>query len=104
MEICTLGRIRLIVKQAIFYLALLVPYLLCWLYVRAYAINTPMSDDFTIVLALNLLRNGQIGIWQILDAQHNEHRAGLPYVLMIWLADLTHYNVLANMYLGLVFV
>jgi len=83
---------------------LVTPYLLCWLYVNAYGVDTPLSDDFTFVLVLKLLRLKLVGLPDLLFAQHNEHRIGLPYLLTLALAQLTRYNVIFNMYLGLVFV
>src|SRR5277367_872541 len=91
-------------KRPILWVMLLAPYLLCWIYVNTYAVNTPLSDDFTFVLLLKLLSLGQIGLFDVLDAQHNEHRVGLPYLLTLAVARLTHYNTVFNMYLGLVFV
>jgi hypothetical protein len=91
-------------SQALLILGLILPYLLCWLFVRTYAVDTPLSDDFTLVLALQLKQLGKFSLVDLLNAQHNEHRIALPYALMIGLAQLTHYNTIANMYAGLVFM
>jgi len=90
--------------RLLLWLALLLPYVLCWLYVRAYGVNTPLSDDFTTVLVMKLFSVGQMNIFDILDAQHNEHRCGFPYVLTLLLAQISHYNCVHNMYMGVVFV
>jgi len=84
--------------------ALSAPFILACLFVRTYAVDTPLSDDFTTVLALQLLKSGKLGIVDILLAQHNEHKYGLPFALMLALARLTHYNTVSNMYLGLAFL
>jgi hypothetical protein len=91
-------------KRPILWLMLLAPYLLCWRYVSTYGVNTPLSDDFTFILALKLLRLKMMGMIGLLASQHNEHRCGLPYLLMLRLAEFTNYNTVFNMYMGLVFV
>jgi hypothetical protein len=98
------SRTVVFVGRSLLLLGIVAPYLLCWLYVHNYGIDTPLSDDFTIVLAMKLCHDGQFGLPDLLSAQHNEHREALPYALMLGLARLTHYNTLANMYAGLVFL
>jgi hypothetical protein len=84
--------------------AILAPLLFCIFYVSRYAVNTPYRDDYHVLICLKKLIDGQMNPLDVLFVQHNEHRVGLPYLLLLSSFPITHYNTALQVYLGIAFL
>lgn len=84
---------RLIVVAAI-----VAPAIISALYIRAFGVNVACGDQWAVVDLLGKLHAGTLTAPDLF-AQHNEHRLLFPYVAMLLLAQWTHYNTVAEMYL-----
>lgn len=66
---------------------------------RAYAVDVPFWDQWELVGTLAALDTGSLG-WSDVFRQHNEHRMVFPKLIMLGLAPLTGWNVVAEMLVG----
>lgn len=83
----------------LYYLAVLTPPVAILLMIRHFAVNVPIWDDWEIPSLLAKLYAGNLTLAD-LWAQHNEHRMVFPRLIILVLAYLTNYNLVAQMYAG----
>jgi hypothetical protein len=76
---------------------LLLPPLLGLLYIKLFGVNVVNYDQWEFIPLIEKLYAGTLGLGDLF-AQHNEHRIFFPRIIMLALACLTKYNVLAEMY------
>lgn len=77
---------------------LIAPLIIGAIYIRTYGVNVPYWDQWdTVPVFLEKLYNSKLTFFDLL-AQHNESRPFFPNVVMIILAEFTHYNVLYEIY------
>lgn len=77
-----------------------VPFVLLVGLVAHYSVNVPFWDQWELVPLLQKYQHGTLGIGDLF-AQHNEHRLFFPRIIMIALAQLTHWDVRAEMLVSL---
>ncbi|HZN11619.1 MAG TPA: hypothetical protein VFC61_08075, partial [Blastocatellia bacterium] len=75
------------------------PAILCWLYVRAYGVDVPFWDEWSMVSLLDRLEAGRLSFADLFRP-HNEHRIFFPRLVILGLARLTGYDTRAAMYAG----
>ena len=76
--------------------ALLGPVAVVVLLVLRHGVNVPFWDQWELVGPLTRLQDGTLG-WGEIFRQHNEHRMVVPKIVMLSLASLTGWNVVAEM-------
>jgi hypothetical protein len=64
--------------------------------VAVYGVDVPMSDQWVFIPTLSKLQGGTLGLSD-LAAPHNEHRILFPRLIMVGLANITGWNVRAEM-------
>ena len=84
---------RVRIRRAV---GLLSPAILLICLVLTYGVNVPYADQWVFIDAVAKLRAGE-PLWKELFSQHNEHRMVFPKLVMIGLAWLTRWNVIAEM-------
>lgn len=87
-------------RARLFIIAFLIilPGVLALLFIKSYAVNVPNWDDWIFVgRILNTFHAGHLS-FQDLFAQANEHRLFFPYLIMLLIALITHYNTIAECY------
>jgi hypothetical protein len=92
---------RTLMAAVLFWAALLAPLVICVLYMQAYAVDAPRFDDFHCMNRFRDLCDGRCNWIDVLFTQHNEHRVGSAYILLILLAPFTHYHTNINCFAGL---
>lgn len=90
--------------KILLWIAILAPFFLCIIYVKQYAVNTLLVDDYGLLANLRDFLAGKYSVVDMLFRQINEHRAGLPYGLLLLSATFTHYNTALQSYVGLFFL
>lgn len=83
--------------------ALLAPAALVLGFILRYGVNVPYWDQWELIGPLGPLtrfQNGTLG-WAEIFRQHNEHRMVFPKLVMLALASLTRWNIVAEMLLSL---
>ena len=87
-------------KGSILYLLpILTPPFIILLLVSSYGVAVPFLDQWEVVLLLNKLAKGNLGLidlWQ----QHNEHRIFFPKLIMLGLAWLSNWNIMLELYMN----
>ena len=78
-----------------------VPAVLAGALIARYAVNTRFSDEWELVPVLGHLHAGHF-VWQDFWAQHREHRALFPVLLLAGLAQLDSWNIVAECFASLV--
>ncbi len=89
---------RSYIKIAILSALLIAPIVICIGFVNWCGVDVPYWDDWAFVKFYAAVKQGQLGVWQILSIQHLDHRICVPFLLMAWLSDLTKMNMVAIMY------
>jgi len=84
------------VFNIIFIVLIITPALLCLLFIVLYGVNVVYWDQWEIVNLLDKLHTNTISFTDLVK-QHNEHRVVFPLLAMLGLAEITHYNNLAEM-------
>lgn len=77
-----------------------VPILSVAFYIHFFGLNIPFWDQWTFVSYLMLEDQGRL-TFEPLFALHNEHRPFFPRLIWLWLANLTHYNIKAELWTNL---
>jgi hypothetical protein len=75
------------------------PVLLTLLYIHAYAVDLPFQDQWAVVPSLMHMEAGHLH-WGDIYRQHNEALIPVPMALMLLVAKVTHYDVVAEAYAG----
>lgn len=99
------GGLAFNLKLIMLVVAVVLPFLICILFVHAYGVNVPYLDDWDFVVQVFV--NGAAGkltLWNFFQVQQVEHKLFVPYVLMLASAKLTSFNLIADMYLNLAFL
>lgn len=78
----------------------LLPILVVGLYIHFFGLNIPFWDQWYFVKHLMMQSNGQLTL-DILLSQHNEHRPFFPRLIWLALADITRYNIKAELWTNL---
>jgi hypothetical protein len=88
----------MISRKAIF--ISIIPIAIIGIYIFLFGLNFPFWDQWEVV---PLLIKKQQGLLFFVDlfAQHNEHRPFFPRLIWVTLAQFTHYNVIAELWLNL---
>lgn len=71
--------------------------LIAW--INRYAINVPFGDEWALVPLFEKWSNGQL-TFRDLYQQHNEHRIPIPKLIYLAFAELTNWNLRAEMFLS----
>jgi hypothetical protein len=79
---------------------LLLSVVVCLLYINAFAVDVPFLDDWDFIPWLQKMYNHDLSWKELVRHQHNEHRVGIPFAIMLVISWLTHYNLVALMYFG----
>jgi hypothetical protein len=82
-------------------LLLLLPALVCFVYIYSFGVNVPFLDEWYFLGYYKDLQLHQTNLLNILAVQHNEHRLGVAYLIELALAQMSHCNSVAQMYLFL---
>lgn len=82
--------------RAAYAAALAGPVALVVLLVLRHGVNVPFWDQWELVGPLARFQDGTLG-WSEIFQQHNEHRMAAPKIVMLSLASLTGWNVVAEM-------
>lgn len=84
--------------ELIFYglLACIPPLVALW-FIRAFAVDTFISDDFEFMQRFEKLTQGRLD-YRLIMQPHNEHRAAIAILLMYAIGSATAYSSLALMY------
>jgi hypothetical protein len=77
-------------------LLLLLPALATLAYILFFGVNVVYYDQYEFVPLIDKLNTGDLTFGD-LYAQHNEHRIFFPRLVMLGLAEITHYNTVAEM-------
>lgn len=80
-------------------LLIVLPSILWLLYIGAYGVNVAIYDQWTFVPLIDKWETGNLTISD-LATLYNDHKPFFPRLIMLFLAELTHYNNLAEMYFG----
>ncbi len=80
--------------------ALVGPVAIVVLLVLRHGVNVPFWDQWELVGPLTRFQDGTLG-WAEIFRQHNEHRMVVPKIVMLSLALLTGWNVVAEMLAGI---
>jgi ABC-2 type transport system permease protein len=86
------------VTRLLSYLLIFLPATLSFLYVRAFGVDVPIGDTWTMVPFFDKLSSGTLtfsSLWH----QHMEHRVFFPRIAMLLLGSITSFNNVAIMYL-----
>lgn len=75
------------------------PILVTLIYIYFFAVNLPFQDQWEVVPAVMHLESGHLH-WGDIYRQHNEPRIPVPMALMLLVAKLTRYNVIAEAYVA----
>ncbi|HEY9680561.1 MAG TPA: hypothetical protein V6C86_03120 [Oculatellaceae cyanobacterium] len=97
---------KLSAKSSPFLLALLaclIPALIALLYIKAYGVNVPVVDDFVFVNGFNDWYSGKLSP-QFFLGLHNGHCLFFGKIVMLALGFITHFNIVAEMYLSWIFL
>jgi len=88
-----------LLTSAIIVVFIIAPILIDLFFIYKYGVNCVYADQWEIVPLFDKLYSGTISFTDLF-AQHNEHRILLPRLVMLGLGSLTHYNMVAEMYLS----
>jgi hypothetical protein len=90
--------------QALQFLFILLPVLITFLYIRTFAVEIPMWDDWDLFIPhFHHLAAGQLQ-WSDINSQHNESLVAFPLLVALSLAKLTGGQLLAEAYLSYLFL
>ena len=64
-----------------------------------YSVNVPVTDQYEFVPIFQKLDAGVVPLGDFWE-QHNEHRIVFPTIILVLLAKITHWNILAEVYLS----
>lgn len=83
---------------------LMLPLLSCFWYVAMFGTNMPYMDDWSFMSEVGhvVLKSKHHSLWQFLDHQHNEHKMGIPFLMLFFVGSATAWNWLAMMYANVV--
>lgn len=87
-------------QQFFYILAFGVPASWAALFIYAYGYNIPYYDQWTFIELLERFYTHQPIAFSDLAAQHNEHRVLFPRLIMLGLAQFTHWNIRAELLMG----
>ncbi len=79
--------------------ALMAPAAIVLCLVLSYGVNIPYSDQWDFIRYLTLLQNGRLRVADLFSL-HNEHWMVFPKLVMLALAGVTRWNVVAEMLAG----
>jgi hypothetical protein len=88
-------------RRAILLSAIAIPFLIITGLLIKYGVNVPVTDQYELIPLFQKQDNGTLGIkdlWQ----QHNEHRIFFPNILLFLLAQITHWNIRAEIATSLI--
>lgn len=75
------------------------PALLTLSFIDSFGVNLPVKDDWDFAATLVRFKEHSLTL-EDLWAQHNEHRILFPRILMLAMANFTHWNLRAEMFLS----
>jgi len=75
------------------------PVLVTLVYIHLFAVDLPFQDQWAVVPALMHMESGHLH-WGDIYRQHNEARMPVPMAVMLVVAKLTRYNVVAEAYVA----
>jgi hypothetical protein len=81
----------------------LVPAFIAFFYIRAYGVNVPVVDDFVFINGFTDYFSGKLAPEYFLGL-HNGHSLFFGKILMLILGLITHFNIVAEMYLSWAFL
>lgn len=84
-------------------LVCLTPALVALFYIKAYGVNVPVVDDFIFVNGFNDWYSGKLTPEFFLGL-HNGHCLFFGKIVMLVLGLITHFNIVAEMYLSWIFI
>jgi hypothetical protein len=70
------------------------------LYVRAFAVNVVLLDEWAFIPYLKTFNAGLLDYGKFFLWRYNEHKIFFPLILLYWIASLTHYDAKAVQYVG----
>ena len=82
------------------FMAGLIPAILLVICVSKYAVNVPYGDEWLIIPLIEKWQNHQLTFADIFQ-QHNEHRIAIPKLIYLAFAQLTHWNLQAEMFFSI---
>ncbi|PWT96052.1 MAG: hypothetical protein C5B53_10420 [Candidatus Melainabacteria bacterium] len=74
------------------------------LYIRAFAVDAICMDEWAFIPYLQQFNEGRLDYGHFLTWQHNEHKPFFPLIMLFCVARVTHYDVRALQYAGLVII
>lgn len=90
----TQGSLKIIALGAL----LAAPIAICIGFVHWCGVDVPYWDDWAFVKFYAAVKQGELGFSQILSVQHLDHRICVPFLLMLFISDLTKMNTVVIMY------
>ena len=76
------------------------PAVLCLLFILCFGVDVPWSDEWAFVHLLGKMHSNSLSVADLF-AQYHEHRLIFPEIVMLALASITGYNVVAEMLVSL---
>jgi len=95
--------LNILYNYNIFLYLCILPIILGAIYIRLFGVNVVFWDQWELVTLIEKMYTGHITFMDLF-AQHNEHRILFPRIIMLALAEMTHYNTIAEMYFSWVLV
>lgn len=95
--------LNILYEYNLFIYLCILPIIFGALYIWLFGINVVFWDQWELVTLIEKMYTGHITFGDIF-AQHNEHRILFPRIIMLALADITHYNTIAEMYFSWILV
>lgn len=80
------------------YLLALVPPVVMFTSVSLHAVNVPLWDEWEFPLLMTRLEAGELSVPALAWTQRGEHRKVFPHLVILGLAYLTDFNVVAHIY------
>lgn len=84
------------------YLLALVAPAVTFFSVARYAVNVPVWDEWEFPLLMSRIDAGELTVPELAWLQRGEHRKVFPHLIILALARMTSYNVVAHIYLAIV--
>lgn len=79
-----------------------VPFFIITGFIIKYGVNVPVTDQYALIPLFQKLDHGTLAIGDFWT-QHNEHRVFFPNLILVALAQITNWNIRAEIALSLIF-
>ena len=89
-----------LITYILLFLVILVP-VITFILIHHYAVNVPFDDQYAMIPMIKSVLSGHIP-FAALWAQHNEHRIFFPNVILLFLAMITRWSIIDEMYLSFI--